>query len=153
MLIREMTLEDIAQAVEIEKSCFSTPWSENSFRDSIKREDTLFLVCEEDALDSGKYITGYVGMYISFDEANITNVAVLPEYRKKGYANTLISFAKERMREKEVEHIFLEVRVSNLPAISLYEKQGFQNLGVRKNFYDHPREDAYIMCCDVIVQS
>lgn len=149
MLIREMTLEDITQVVEIEKSCFSIPWSEDSFRDSIQREDTLFLVCEEKSADADVYITGYAGMYISFEEANITNVAVAPAYRKKGYADALVSFAKKSVHEKEVERIFLEVRVSNQPAISLYEKHGFQSLGIRKNFYDRPREDAYIMCCDI----
>ena len=144
MLIREMTLEDITQAVAIEQVCFSLPWSEKSFQDSITREDTLFLVCEE----SGK-ITGYIGMYISFDEANITNVAVLPECRKKGYGNALVTAAKQKAVEKQVERIFLEVRVSNVPAISLYQKMGFENLGIRKNFYDHPKEDANIMCCEL----
>lgn len=160
MLIREMTLEDITQAVAIEQVCFSLPWSEKSFQDSITREDTLFLVCEEleefseeENFDSGftrkNKITGYIGMYISFDEANITNVAVLPECRKKGYGNALVTAAKQKAVEKQVERIFLEVRVSNVPAISLYQKMGFENLGIRKNFYDHPKEDANIMCCEL----
>ena len=146
MLIREMTLKDIPQAVEIETQCFSLPWSEKSFQDSIIREDTLFLVCEEQDI-----ITGYIGMYISFDEGSITNVAVSQNYRKKGYGEALVSAAKEKAREKQVERIFLEVRVSNTPAIALYEKMRFENLGIRKNFYDHPREDAYIMSCELSV--
>lgn len=139
-----MTFKDIAQAVEIEKQCFSIPWSTKSFEDSITREDTLFLICEDE-----NTITGYIGMYISFDEASITNVAVSPHYRKKGYGKALVCAAKEKTGEKRVEKIFLEVRVSNTPAISLYTKMGFENLGVRKNFYDHPKEDAYIMSCDL----
>ena len=79
MLIREMRLEDIQAVAEIEKKCFSLAWSEKSFEESITRDDTIFLVCED------KEITGYIGMYISFDEASITNVAVSPECRKKGY--------------------------------------------------------------------
>ena len=145
MLIREMTVKDISQAIEIENTCFSLPWSEKSFQESITREDTIFLVSEEQT----SVITGYIGMYLSFDEGNITNVAVSPQYRKKGYGEALVSAAKEKAKEKQIEKIFLEVRVSNSPAISLYEKMGFENLGVRKNFYDHPREDAYIMSCDI----
>ncbi len=147
MLIREMTVKDISQVVEIENACFSLPWSEKSFQESIIREDTLFLVSEEQV----SIITGYIGMYISYDEGSITNVAVSPEYRKKGFGEALVSAAKEKAREKQVEKIFLEVRVSNSPAIALYKKMGFENLGVRKNFYDHPREDAYIMSCDISV--
>jgi len=144
MLIREMSLEDIGQAVVIENECFSLPWSEKSFQDSITREDTIFLVCEEESV-----ITGYIGMYISFDEGNITNVAVNPSYRKKGYGDALVSAAKIKAKENGVERIFLEVRVSNVPAISLYQKMGFKDLGVRKNFYDHPKEDANIMVYEV----
>lgn len=144
MLVREMTFADIPHAVEIEQACFSMPWSEKSFQDSIIREDTLFLVCED-----ASTITGYIGMYISFEEGSITNVAVSPSYRKKGYGEALVSSVKKYANDKLVEKIFLEVRVSNTPAIKLYEKMGFENLGVRKNFYDHPREDAYIMSCDL----
>ena len=144
MLIREMTFADIPSAVEIEKQCFSLPWSEKSFRDSIIREDTLFLVCEEQGI-----ITGYIGMYISFEEGSITNVAVSSEHRKKGYGEALVFGMKEKAKEKQVEKIFLEVRVSNVPAISLYEKMGFENLGVRKSFYEHPKEDAYIMSSEL----
>lgn len=174
MLIREMMLKDIPQAVEIENQCFSTPWSEKSFEESITREDTLFLVCEESCpAQSGNetntqlqesdrmsdenavvqnnpntIITGYIGMYLSFDEASITNVAVHPFYRKNGYGRQLVSAAKKLAKEKQIERIFLEVRVSNAPAIALYQELGFENLGIRKNFYDHPKEDAYIMSCN-----
>ena len=147
MLIREMTCADISQAVAIEQACFSQPWSETSFHDSLAREDTLFLVCEE---SNTAVITGYIGMYLSFDEASITNVAVAPSHRQKGYGEALVAIAKEKAKEKQIEKIFLEVRVSNTPAIKLYEKMQFENLGIRKNFYDHPKEDAYIMCCDLV---
>ena len=139
MLVRRMTIEDIQAVTEIEKKCFSSPWSEKSFEDSISREDTIFLVCEEGS------ITGYIGMYISFDEASITNVAVSPEFRKKGYGEQLVAEAKFAAKEANAENIFLEVRVSNEPAISLYKKMGFEELGIRKKFYEHPVEDAIIM--------
>ena len=154
MLIREMTLQDVPAVAEIEKMCFSLPWSEQSLIDSVKREDTMFLVCEEfdeknsdDTGDENSNIVGYIGMYLSFDEGDITNVAVSPAHRKKGYGEALVSKAKELAKEKQLEMILLEVRVSNAPAISLYKKMGFEELGIRKKFYEHPVEDAIIMKC------
>ena len=141
MLVRNMSAEDIHAVVEIEKECFSLPWSEKSFEESIAREDTIFLVCEENA----ETIMGYIGMYLSFDEASITNVAVASQFRKKGCGELLVIAAKEAAKAAGAESIFLEVRVSNVPAISLYKKQGFENLGIRKKFYEHPIEDAIIM--------
>ena len=141
MLIRNMTAEHISAVVEIEKECFSLPWSEKSFAESIVREDTIFLVCEE----KDGAIMGYIGMYLSFDEASITNVAVASQFRKRGCGKQLVIAAKTAAKEAGAESIFLEVRVSNVPAISLYKKQGFENLGIRKKFYEHPVEDAIIM--------
>lgn len=143
MLIRRMTVEDIPAVVEIENQCFSLPWSENSFLDSLAREDTIFLVCVDEV------VTGYMGMYLSFDEASVTNVAVAPCCQKRGYGESLVIAAKEEAKEAKIERIFLEVRLSNVPAISLYKKLGFQELGIRKKFYEHPVEDAYIMGCEL----
>ena len=144
MLVRKMRPEDVAAVAEIEKECFSQPWSEKSFDESISRADTIFLVCEDEI------ITGYIGMYVSFDEASITNVAVSQKFRKQGMGELLVSNAKLAAKDVNAEMIFLEVRVSNVPAISLYEKMGFEKLGVRKNFYDTPKEDAYIMRCSLV---
>lgn len=142
MLIREMTLQDVPAVAEIEKACFSLPWSEQSLVDSVVREDTMFLVCED-----AQEIVGYIGMYLSFDEGDITNVAVSPAHRKMGYGEAIVSKAVELAKEKQLEMILLEVRVSNVPAISLYKKMGFEEIGMRKNFYEHPVEDAIIMKC------
>ena len=161
MLIRKMTEEDIKQVVEIEKECFSLPWSEKSFEDSLKREDTIFLVCEQEVYQEyaddiqkqpcipDKKILGYIGMYCSFEEGEITNVAVLPFARKKGVGNRLINSLKEIAKKQNLERIVLEVRVSNQPAISLYEKNAFVSVGIRKNFYEKPIEDAKIMICEM----
>ena len=146
MLIRKMTSRDIASAVEIEKACFSLPWSEKSFEESLTRDDTIFLVCEE-TVEMQQVVTGYIGMYLSFDEASITNVAVSPNYRKRGCGDQLVKAAQNAAKEANISVIFLEVRVSNEPAIALYRRNGFENLGIRKKFYDHPVEDAYIMSC------
>lgn len=152
MIVRKMTAEDIAEVVAIENQCFSIPWSEKSFRDSISRDDTVFLVCESESFlqETGSTIVaGYIGMYISFDEASITNVAVDPSCRKRGVGESLVTAAKQAVQEANAQKVFLEVRVSNEPAISLYKKAGFENLGIRKNFYVHPTEDAFIMSCDL----
>lgn len=134
-----MTFEDVKTVAQIEKECFSLPWSEASFEDSLAREDTVFLVCED--LD----VVGYIGMYLSFEEGEITNVAVTPSYRQKGCGNLLIQAIKEEAKARAAESVILEVRVSNVPAISLYKKHGFEEIGIRKNFYEHPSEDAIIM--------
>ena len=102
MLIRKMTLEDIQAVAEIETQCFSQPWSEKSFYDSISREDTIFLVCE-----LKEQVVGYIGMYLSFDEASITNVAVLPSYRKMGIGQKLVENAKIFAKKANAETIFL----------------------------------------------
>ena len=140
MMIRRMTREDVARIAQIETECFSLPWSEASFEDSLAREDTVFLVCEDE-----EEVVGYVGMYLSFEEGEITNVAVTPLRRKKGYGNLLIQAIKEEAKARGAECIVLEVRVSNAPAIALYEKHGFERIGIRKNFYEYPTEDAIIM--------
>jgi len=134
-----MTFEDVKTVAQIEKECFSLPWSEASFEDSLAREDTVFLVCED--LD----VVGYIGMYLSFEEGEITNVAVTPSYRQRGCGNLLIQAIKEEAKARAAESVILEVRVSNVPAISLYKKHGFEEIGIRKNFYEHPSEDAIIM--------
>ena len=146
MLIRRMTLQDIPAVVEIEKQCFSLPWSEKSFEESLSREDTIFLVCEtEEEYEVESPIAGYMGLYLSFEEASVTNVAVSSVFRKKGCGKALVEKAKEIAKEAGAECIFLEVRKSNLPALALYKKLGFEELGVRKKFYEHPIEDAIIM--------
>ena len=146
MIIRKMLPEDVKRVVEIEEQCFSMPWSEKSFLDSIVREDTIFLVAES-LLQ--KRILGYIGMYIAFEEGQVTNVAVSPEYRKQGVGNELVTAIQAIGREHDLERIILEVRVSNTNAISLYKRNGFTELGIRKNFYEKPTEDAYIMACEI----
>jgi ribosomal-protein-alanine N-acetyltransferase len=146
MIIREMKQADVPAVAAIEKVCFSQPWSEKSFSDSLARIDTLFLV----GTDEADIPRAYMGMYLSFDEAEITNVAVAPDYRKCGFAQALITEAKRRVKEQQIERVLLEVRESNVPAISLYEKQGFRDIGIRKGFYEFPTEDARIMICELM---
>ena len=138
--IRPMTEADVASAAALEALCFSEPWSEKSFLDAIHNENTLYLVAYED-----DRFVGMCGLWQSFDEADVMNVAVSPECRKSGLASALMEELIRLGKERGILYFTLEVRSSNAPAIALYEKFGFVTEGVRKNFYEKPREDALIM--------
>lgn len=144
VVVTRMEKEDIEQVAEIEKQVFSMPWSKQGFSDALD-QDTIFVVakCQQKVL-------GYCGMYCSFEEGEITNVAVSPESRKQGIGKKIISELLKMAQEKKITRIVLEVRVSNQPAIQLYETFGFQNIGIRKRFYEKPREDAMIMVLEHI---
>jgi ribosomal-protein-alanine N-acetyltransferase len=131
---------DAAAVSEIEQQSFSQPWSRQGFLDALANEYTVFFVAEEEAA-----IAGYVGMYISLDEGEITNVAVRPELRGKGIAKALLEQTLSYAKNHGITRIVLEVRVSNAPAIGLYEGFGFEIIGTRKGLYEFPREDAHIM--------
>lgn len=140
--VRTMRTPDVAAVTEIEERTFSQPWSRQGFLDALNIDGTIFLVAEDD----GK-ILGYIGMYSALEEGEITNVAVDAQARCRGIGGMLIAEAKRAAELHGVSRIVLEVRVSNESAIHLYEKNGFVNQGVRKGFYDFPKEDAYIMIC------
>ena len=114
----------------------------NAFLDSLCLPDTIFLVAEESGV-----IQGYIGMYLAADEGEITNVAVNPACRRRGIGEGLLTEMKKRAADHKIARIVLEVRVSNEGAIRLYEKQGFSSVGIRRGFYEFPREDARIMVC------
>ena len=134
--IKKLSLEHIDSVVEIENTCFSNPWSSEDLTAQIDNETSHFLV----ALIDDK-VVGYMGLQIFSGEGYVTNVAVLPEYRGQGIAQALID---EQMKNK-MDFITLEVRESNIPAIRLYEKTGFKNVGIRPKFYTNPTENAIIM--------
>ncbi len=128
------------QVAAIEKANFSVPWSLESFRESMKLEHTIYLVAEEE-----ENIMGYCGMYRVFNEGEIVNVAVAEAYRRKKVALRLLKQLFIESSELKVDNFFLEVRESNQPAIQLYKKLGFTEAGIRKNFYEKPRENAIFM--------
>ena len=140
MEIKEMAQEDLAQVSEIESQIFSLPWSEKAFEESLKNTNTLYIVAKEK-----EEVLGYIGMYISFQEGNITTVAVNPNYRRKKIGQNLIREILERAKQIGVTDVILEVRETNAAAICLYEKMGFEEAGIRKNFYEKPLENAIIM--------
>lgn len=140
--IRPMTEADVVQAVIIEREIFSRPWTEENFRDSLRLENTIYIVAEVE--ETGE-IAGYCGCYQALDEGNITNVAVKMPMRRKGIASALLEEMLHIGLESGIERLVLEVRVSNKNAIALYEKYGFENAGLRRRFYADPVEDAMIM--------
>lgn len=140
LVITKMQLQDVAEAAALEARIFTVPWSENGFRSALDSKDTLYLTARE----NGKLV-GYCGFWQSFDEADITNVAVDESCRKRGVGYRMLHELMRLGRERGVLRYTLEVRVGNTAAIHLYEKLGFASAGVRKNFYEKPREDALIM--------
>ncbi len=140
VIIREMEDADLDAVSSIEAECFSRPWTREAFSDSIHRDDTVFIVAADEA-----GIAGYVGMYVAFGEGEITNVAVSPLRRRQHIGCALIEGIGDIAEADNMSSIILEVRASNTAAIGLYTRYGYRNIGVRKNFYDFPREDAIIM--------
>jgi ribosomal-protein-alanine N-acetyltransferase len=138
--IREMTEADVPAVAALEAENFSMPWSKAGFTDALCREDVIFLV----AADADRII-GYVGVYCSLDEGEITNVCVAAGARRMGVGERLLTELFKRLREQEIFRVVLEVRQSNAPAIRLYEKLGFESAGTRRDFYERPREDACVM--------
>lgn len=138
--VREMRPEDLGRVAEIEKEIFSMPWSQKGFEDSLAAGNTVYLT----ALVDGT-VSGYCGFIQVLDEAEITNVAVAENVRKRGIGFRMMSELLKRAEEKGVAQILLEVRTSNQAAIRLYKRLGFQAESIRKNFYENPREDAVIM--------
>lgn len=149
MTIREMKLSDVPQVVQIEQSAFSRPWSEKSFSDAVADANAVFLVAEEHVVnsceDEADIVVGYIGMYLSPPEGDISNVAVAEVFRGGGIGGALVAAMQGQAERSGIDRIYLEVRCSNTPAIRLYKKAGFEEIGVRRNFYDLPREDAKLM--------
>ena len=139
-IIRRLQPEDCARLAEIEKLCFSLPWSEEDFRKLLTHSYCTYLVAEEDGEPVG--FCGYTNLC---GEADIDHVFVAPEFRGKKLAQRLMREILKTGGEDGVEAYTLAVRVSNAPAIHLYEKFGFVSEGIRPGFYDYPREDALIM--------
>jgi len=139
-IIRPMEIKDIVQVAAIEKDMFSVPWSANSFIEASQNENNIYLVC---ALNDE--VTGYCGLWTVLGEGDVTNVAVSKKHRGKGYGRALLKELENRGRKKDVSKYFLEVRQSNIIAFNLYLSLGYEKIGIRKNFYERPSEDAVIM--------
>lgn len=124
----------------IEKECFHTPWTRIAFEDFFSNSLSACFVAQIE-----NEIVGYVGMYIIGDVCEITNIATLPKYRNRKIATALMTELLKLCKENDIEKVMLEVRRSNVPAISFYEKVGFYVVGFRKGYYKNPKEDAILM--------
>lgn len=140
MRIEKMTSGHLDDVYIIETECFSHPWSKQSLEEEMNNETSLFLVAKEE-----NEVIGYIGMSIVIDEGYIFNVAVRENHRNKGVATALINELVTYGKKNNFSFITLEVRESNLPAISLYSKFGFIKAGERKNYYSNPKENAILM--------
>ena len=138
--IKTMTEAHVPQIAEMEKLCFSDPWSEKSVASELNNRLSLWLV----ALD-GDTVAGYVGSQSVLDEADMMNIAVHPDYRRQGIGRDLVLALAEALQKKGIRGLMLEVRQSNAPAIALYEQLGFQQVGLRPNYYRNPKENALIL--------
>ena len=141
MTVRRATIEDAKEIFAIEMECFSVPWSLDSIETELLNEDKKLYYVVEDA----NGIVGYAGAWLVYDEGQITNIAIRPSARRQGFGAKLTSALIEECFKRGMHEIFLEVRISNLSALSLYRKLGFTVKGMRKNYYSEPKEDAYIM--------
>lgn len=139
--IADVRLEHIDEIELLEKQCFSVPWSRQALISQLPDDMHFFIA----AFNNSGRVLGYVGMMYVLDEGYISNVAVSPECRRLGIADKLIESLIKRANEKNLSFVTLEVRESNLPAIELYRKNGFSDVGMRKNYYNKPTENAILM--------
>lgn len=140
MKISRMTEEHVPQVAALEAICFRDPWSEASVRSELTNPLSLWLVATENDM-----VAGYVGSQTVLDESDMMNVAVHPDHRRRGIAESLVTALCDSLKQKGSSSLTLEVRSSNLGAIALYEKLGFTQVGLRKNYYRNPKEDALIL--------
>ena len=138
--ILKMDETHVSAIAEIEKLCFSDPWSENSISGELNSRLSYWLVAVQEGV-----LLGYIGSQSVLGESDMMNVAVHPDHRRKGIAEMLILQLMQDLKQRENLNLSLEVRASNMPAITLYEKLGFDTVGRRPNYYRHPKEDALIM--------
>ena len=136
-----MNADHLDEVAELERICFSTPWSRNMLAEELDNMLSAFLV----ALDDTDRVVGYAGVQVILDEGYITNIAVRPECRRQGVAAKLLQVFLDFAKANKLSFLTLEVRASNYDAIALYGSRGFRSMGRRKNYYEHPREDAIIM--------
>ncbi|MBI4538684.1 MAG: ribosomal protein S18-alanine N-acetyltransferase [Gemmatimonadetes bacterium] len=141
MVFRRMREEDLAQVADIEHASFTMAWSVHTFRSLLQREDAECWV----ALDEQGRVLGYAVLWWALDQAELANIAVHPETRRRRIGARLLEHALECAAARGIREVYLEVRRSNEVAASMYRRRGFVEVGVRNNYYDLPREDALVL--------
>ena len=138
--IEYMTASHVSGIAELEKICFSDPWNEASVASELDNPLSLWLVAVAE-----NQVVGYVGSQSVLGEADMMNLAVAPDFRRRGIAEKLVDSLIQELNGKGIHSLTLEVRASNQSAQNLYQKIGFQRVGVRPRYYHNPREDAWIL--------
>jgi ribosomal-protein-alanine N-acetyltransferase len=139
-ILRKMTSQDIDEVMQIEKQSFTLPWSRESYLGELKNNFATYLVCDYEG-----EIAGYGGIWIVFEEAHITNVAVGLDFRQAGIGTALMEELEKTARDKKARRILLEVRPSNQAALKMYRNLDYVPTGLRKKYYSDNNEDAIIM--------
>jgi ribosomal-protein-alanine N-acetyltransferase len=140
--VEAMCVVDLEAVLEIESASFPVPWSRNAFLQELLENDRAIYLVARDELER---ITGYIGMWVVFDEGHITNLATHFGFRRSGVGRALLTAMMQAGRERGVRYMTLEVRRSNLAAQQLYQKAGFVQMGIRRQYYLDNKEDALIM--------
>ena len=140
MTVEKLTAAHLSAVAELEAVCFADPWSEKALA-LLVSDGAYGAVC----LSKGRAMA-YGGVVWAPDEGQITNIATHPDARRNGMGAAILEHLIAEARSRGCEQLSLEVRVSNIPAIALYERYGFVKMGIRRGFYKHPTEDAYVMC-------
>lgn len=140
IIFRKMKKQDIVQVAKIEKTYLTTPWSLKEIEDSFARENYIFIVAEKNGS-----IIGYIGLYFILEEGNITNILVEESHRGQGIGTNLLTNMIQAAKIQGVTSVTLEVRASNEQAMRIYDHNGFEKEGTRKDYYSNPKEDAIIM--------
>ena len=134
--------DHLEELEKLERICFSRPWSRKMLAEELENQCAAFLVAQNSITQQ---VMGYAGLLVMADEGYITNVAVRPECRRNGIAGKLLQVFLDFGQANHLAFLTLEVRASNYDAIALYGSRGFRSVGRRKNYYEHPKEDAIIM--------
>ena len=145
ILITPMQQHHIGALAELERICFGAlAWNEQALADELTNDTAHFLVLER----SGE-VVGYIGTFVVIDSCYVSNIGILPQYRRQGFASVLMEGACRNAYSLGARSISLEVRPSNSAALALYEKLGFEEIGLRRGFYREPKEDALILSLDL----
>ena len=148
LVLRTMTIDDVAAVVAIDRASFPLPWSEGSFRSDLTANPAANLIVAERPDGKGAVVAGYIGYWLVIDEAHLSTLAVDPGLRRLGIGERLLQEAMRRAVRQGAELMTLEVRVSNEAARCLYEKHGFRIVGRRNHYYQDNLEDALLMTRD-----
>lgn len=148
MPIRLMNKNDLEVIVQLEEQLFSSAWSKDDYVYEIDQNPYGYYC----VLEENQHIIGYIGLWIIFEQIQITTIGVDKEYQGKGYADMLMQYVMDVAQKKQCQTMSLEVRVSNQVAVKLYQKYGFEKVSIRKNYYKDNHEDAYLMIKELEVE-